>query len=133
MKTITVISEDRIGLLADISYILSKSKINIEGVTVDVCSTKAIIAITVKHPEKAVKVLNENGYSANSSDTLVVKHPRCDNCMQEIAALLSGQRIDIENVNMVSDDKASCIFTMNVNRPRKAVKILGDLLINRPA
>ncbi|MFA6530889.1 MAG: hypothetical protein WCT31_04110 [Candidatus Micrarchaeia archaeon] len=132
MKTITVISDDRIGLLSDITYILGKSRINIEGVNVDICSGKAIIAITVKNVEKAEKVLCENGYLISGSDSLILKYPKCENCVGKITEILAKQRILVENANMISDDVSNCFISMNVNRPRKAVKMLGDFLVNRP-
>jgi len=45
MKSITIVSEDRIGLLSDITYILGKARINIEGVDVSVVGGKAIVNI----------------------------------------------------------------------------------------
>lgn len=132
MKTITVISEDRIGLLSDITYILGKARINIEGVNVDVCSGKAIIAITVKNAEKAERVLMDNGYTISGSDSLIVKYPKCENCVGKITEILAKQRILVENASMISDDVANCFISMNVNRPRKAVKMLGEFLVNRP-
>ena len=64
MKTITIISEDRVGLLADISYILAKSKVNIDEINADIVDGKAVIKLAVGDKEKATKALADNGYGA---------------------------------------------------------------------
>lgn len=132
MKTITVVSKDRIGLLADISYLLGKGRVNIEGVSVDLCAGTAVIALTIKNADKAERILCDGGYCVNRSDTLVIKHPKCMNCKDQIVGMLATQKIAVENLNMISDDTENCVFSMNVNKPRKAVKVLGGMLINRP-
>jgi len=48
IKQITVVAEDKVGLLADISYILGKAKINIESLSVEVQGNKCLIDISVK-------------------------------------------------------------------------------------
>lgn len=132
MKTLTVVSKDRVGLLADISYLLGKGRVNIEGVSVDLCAGTAIIALTIKNADKAEKVLCEGGYCVSRSDTLVVKHPKCLDCKEKIVGMLANEKIAVQNLNIISDDMENCVYSMNVNKPRKAVKVLGGMLINRP-
>ena len=65
MKQITIVAEDKVGLIADISYILGKAKINIETIMVEVYGGKAVINLTVKDEIKAAKlydhtVINQN-------------------------------------------------------------------------
>ena len=61
MKSVTIVSDDRVGLLADISYVLGKSNVNIEGLSVDVVGGKAIISIEVKDQKKASDILAGTG------------------------------------------------------------------------
>ena len=75
MKSVTVVAEDRVGLLADISYILGKSSINIDALSVDVVGKKAIIALTVKDPKHAGSVLEKNGFGIAEMDSIVIKLP----------------------------------------------------------
>jgi hypothetical protein len=132
MKMITVVSDDRVGLLADISYVLGKSGINIEGVNVDVCAGKAIVALALKNTEKAEEVLSNSGYSVNPSDWLFIKHGS-EPSIDELKRTLLRHRIHVEKLNLVAQDIAHSIYAMSVDRPRKAVKVLREILINGPA
>jgi hypothetical protein len=131
MKTVTVIADERPGLLSDISYILGKSRINIESFNVSVCGGKVVVALCVRNPKKAEEVLMGNNYLVNPSETLIVRQQGNGNAVHTVLEMLAKQRITIENIDTISGDGESCILAMNVDRPRKAVKVLGDILINR--
>ncbi|MCX6773186.1 MAG: ACT domain-containing protein [Candidatus Micrarchaeota archaeon] len=57
MKQITIVADDKVGLLADISYILGKARVNIDAISVEVHGGKAIISLTFKDDKKAISLL----------------------------------------------------------------------------
>ena len=130
MKSVTVVSQDRDGLLADISYILGKSNINIESLSVDIIGQKAIIALTVKDYKKASNVLNSNGFETAQNDPIVIKLPNRPEELSKIANRLALEKINIENLLVLGNDVHTGVFAINVDKPRKAVKLLNDVLIN---
>lgn len=130
MKSITVVADDRIGLLADISYILSKSNVNIEALSVDVVGKKAVIAFIVKDPLRASEVLSKNGFRIAEMNSIVIKLPNKPDEITKIADRLSDQDVHIENVNILTSDNNGGVFAINVDKPRKAVKLLNDFLIS---
>ena len=75
MKNLVLIVDDKVGLMADISYILGKAKINIEGLHAATIGTKSVLTITVKDEKKARTVLEANGYKIMSDEFLVAKLP----------------------------------------------------------
>ncbi len=132
MKMITVVSDDKVGLLADISYILGKSGINIDGVNVDICAGKAIVALALKNPDRAGEVLTSNGYTVNPSEWLFIKRSS-EPGLDELKQMLLRHRIHVEKLNLVAQDIAHSIYAVSVDRPRKAVKVLREILINGPS
>ncbi|MBI5224088.1 ACT domain-containing protein [Candidatus Micrarchaeota archaeon] len=125
MKTITVVSPDRVGLLADISYILSKSNINIEGLCVDVVGGKAIISIEVKDPSSASTVLKQNNFTL-VEDSLVLKMPHLDN--QNLLSILKSGKIEVSSLSEITHDDTDCVVAVAVDKPRKASKLLSPFL-----
>ena len=130
MRNITVVAEDRVGLLADISYILGKSNINIEALTVDIVGKKAVIALTVKDYKKATTVLESNGFRITEFESLVIKLPNRPEEISRITERLAGEKVSIENMHVLGNDSMTGIFALNVDKPRKAVRLLGDVLLN---
>ena len=72
MKTITIVEQDRVGLLMDISYILGKEKINIESITANAIGGKAIITLMVNDGSEAKKTLAKNGFHIIEEDLIMV-------------------------------------------------------------
>ena len=131
MKSVTIVSEDKVGLLADISYILGKAKVNIESISVDVVAGKAIITLTVRDPVKSKDVLERNGYTVAESNVLVIKLADKPGELSKITNMLAGEDVSIHNVHMLSRDGKNTVLAIVVDKPKKASKMLDEYLINK--
>jgi len=104
MKTINILAEDKVGLLADISYILGKNNINIDGLNMDIVGKKAIISLVVK-------ISNNPG------------------AVSEITNMLIKEKINVENLSVISSNTNEGVFALIVDKPRKANRILSRYTI----
>lgn len=130
MKTITIVADDRVGLLADISYILSKSKINIEAVSVDVLSGKAIVVLTLGNFDKAKTVLEASGYKVEEVNTIMIKLPDQPGELNKVTQLLAKEGISINNLRMISKDGKQTVISLTVDKPKRASTLLKEHLLN---
>lgn len=133
MKTITIISDDKVGLLADISYILAKAGINIESLGVDVVATKAIIMLSVGDDEKARSALEASGYRVTEENMVVVKLSDKPGELSKVTKTLAEKGVNIENVLMLSRDGKNTILSLVVDQPSKASKLLKEYIIAEKA
>ncbi len=129
MKVLTIVADDKVGLLADISYILSKSRINIDSVNVDVVSGKAIITLSLSDVIKGKTVLEASGYSVEGGEAVIVKMPDQPGELNRITAMLSKDGINIENVHTLSKDGKSTVLSIRTDKPKRAATILKNYLI----
>lgn len=129
MKDVTVIAPDKVGLLADISYILGKARVNIESIAVTSVGGKSIITVLVKNSQKAMDVLQRNGFKVSSGNVIFVKLEDKPGRLSEIAKMLADQKISVENLNLISRDGKNTIVGIAVSRPRKAKKVLAEYLV----
>lgn len=130
MKTITVVSDDKVGLLADISYVLAKSKVNIDSLNAELIGRKAIITLLVKDPDRARTVLGRSGYRITEAESIVVRVSNKMGEIEKIGERLSHAGVNIEHVNMLSSTPSEGIFVFKVDKPRKASNILADCIVN---
>ncbi|VVB98333.1 ACT domain protein [uncultured archaeon] len=128
MKPITIVENDKVGLLADISYILSKNKINIETISVNVVGGKAIIVITVNNPKKALEVLSQNGYKNLEEDYFVIKLSDKPGELNRVTLVLSQGGVNILNVHLLSRDGSQTLVALKVDKERKAKELLKEFL-----
>ncbi|MDD5340287.1 MAG: ACT domain-containing protein [Candidatus ainarchaeum sp.] len=131
MKVLTIVADDKVGLLADISYILSKSRINIDSVNVDVVSGKAIITLSISDVIKGKTVLEASGYSVEGGEAVIVKMPDQPGELNRITAMLSKESINIENVHTLSKDGKSTVLSIRTDKPKRAATVLKAYLITR--
>lgn len=129
MKTLTIVADDKVGLLADISYILGKAKINIENISVDVVGGKAIITIGVSDKERTKSVLEAANYKVNDVESIVVKLQDKPGELSKITNLLAKEGINITNVHMITKDGKNTIIALIVDKPRKAELLLKDYML----
>ena len=127
MKAVTIVSEDRVGLLADISYVLGKSSVNIDGLSVDVLGGKAVIGLEVRDPKKAHDILERNGFKTTPPESIVIKV--ANHSMVKITEMLETEKVNVLNLLMLSQDKSDGVFALNVDKPRKAHKMLAPFML----
>jgi hypothetical protein len=127
MKAVTIVSEDRVGLLADISYILGKSSVNIDGLSVDVMGGRAVIGLEVRDPKKAQDILERNGFKTTHPEAIVIRVS--NGSVDKITDMLEMEKINVLSMAMLSQDKGDGIFALSVDKPRKAHRMLIPFMI----
>ncbi|MCX6770125.1 MAG: ACT domain-containing protein [Candidatus Micrarchaeota archaeon] len=129
MKSITVVAEDRVGLLADISYILGSSHINIESLSVIVQSTTSMVNITVKDEKRATDLLRKNGFKVLESEMLLVKIKNEPTQMAAFTAKLSSNKISIVSMHPLAKQGGYDTFALKVDHIAKAKRVLSTYLV----
>lgn len=129
MKPITIIENDKVGLLADIAYILAKNKINIETINVNVVCGKAIIGLTTNDPKKAADVLYKGGYKNINQDYFVIRLEDKSGELNRIASLLSQSKINITNVHLLARDGKQTIIALSTDKIKKAREVLKGFFV----
>ncbi len=129
MKSITVVADDKVGLLADISYVLAKSKINIDSVSVEVIAGKAIISLGVADTLKAKHVVEAAGYKVEEANSIVVKLVDDPGELNRLTAMLAKEGISLQAVHTLSKDGKNTIIALLVDKPRRANTLLEKFLI----
>jgi hypothetical protein len=128
MKSLTVVSEDKVGLLADISFILAKSNINIEAIDFDVVGKKALVTLTVADSDLAKNALNSSGYKVTDDNCLMIKLSDKPGEFNKVASMLSHEGINIEKVHLITKEGKRTILSISVDKPESAARILDDYL-----
>lgn len=128
MKQLTIVAEDKVGLIADISYILGKARINIDAITAEVYGGKAVLNLTVRDEKKAARLLEANNYKILESEVLVVKVKDEPGELSAISRRLKEAGINIENLYLVTRGEGFAIDALKVDKPKKAKKVLSQWL-----
>lgn len=128
MKQISVVVDDKVGLLADISFILGKSHINIESIASSSVGGKCVLNLTVKEEKRAIDVLAANGYKCLESDVIVVQMDNTPGTLAQLTRLLADSKINIENLLILTQDDKRSVYALKVDKPKLAEKLLTPYL-----
>ncbi|MFA5077582.1 MAG: ACT domain-containing protein [Candidatus Micrarchaeia archaeon] len=129
MKPIILVENDRVGLLADISYILAKNKINIDTISVNVIGDRVVLVLTLSDNKKAVAVLGENGYKNIKEDYFAVKVDDKPGELNRITSMLSKAKVRISNVHLLTRDGKHTVIALKTDKAKKAREVLKDFLV----
>ncbi len=130
MKQIAIVSDDKVGLLADISYILGKARINIESISVQTHGGKGVINLTVKDDQKAIKMLSSNGFEVLSSEIMLIRLKDEPGEMSKMTKMLKDNHVNIESLYIVArGEDGFAIHALKVDKPKKAKKLLSHSIM----
>ena len=129
MRSVVIVTEDKAGLLSDISYILSKSGVVISGIDLDVVGGKAILSLSVKDPGRAKGVLERNGFKIVEPKALVIKISHSLRSFADVMRMLEKKKVRIEDYSEITSDDNGGVFALMVNKRRKASRLLENFMI----
>jgi hypothetical protein len=122
---ISVFLENRKGRLYEVCSLLGKNKINIRALTIAETPEFGILRIVVDKPQEAIKLLKNNGFTANLTDIVAVEVEDKPGGLAGILKVLSTDDINVEYMYGFiekSSDKALLVFRFE--ETDKAIKIL---------
>ena len=129
MRGITIISDDKIGILADLSYVLGKERVNIENISAHAVGDKVVIYLTVNDYNKALEVLKKNGFNVLVEKEIIIKLVDKPGQLSKITQILKEAKINIKNIYIVSRDGKETLVGLITDKPRKTKEVLKEYLI----
>ena len=129
MKQLTIVVDDKVGVIADLSYLLGKMKINIDALSAEVHGGKGVINIMVSDEEKASKILKSNGYNVLSGEIMVIKVRDEPGALSEISGKLQKAKINIKSLYLISRGEGFALDAVIVDKPKIAKKLLAEHLV----
>ncbi|MCD6227626.1 hypothetical protein J7J90_03980 [Candidatus Micrarchaeota archaeon] len=122
--------ESKPRVLAHITYLLSKSKVNIEDINYVDTGDRVIVDLTVDDPKKAVGVLQQNKYEPTMlGKFMLVALKDQPGELFKISKMLDDNGVRLLRVDIVSKGSKMAVVSLLVDKKRKAEKLLKPYLI----
>ena len=129
MKSIKLITQDRPGLIVEISEKLAQQNINIqeiEGKTVD---RYAIVALVVDRPDDAMHLLLEQGFQAVSDDLITIRIVDKPGALAMVTRELTDAKLSIRGISTLQRQDGYCFVALSTDNDAVARKLLQDSLL----
>ena len=129
MKEIVIVTENRAGLVADISEALGSRGINIETLDAEEVHDLAVVELTVDRYDEALAALRDAGFDAISEDALVIRLPDEPGALARVAKRFKDAGIDLRSIRIIRRQQGSALVALATERTAQARALVKDCLI----
>ena len=131
MKQIVIISDDRPGVIADLSRVLSEKGINIETINTDTGSARgdAVVILTTDNYDEALKALRDTPFTAISEDAFVIRLKNEPGSLAKIAGRFKDANINIRSMHIIKRTGDCSLVALVTEKTDQARELLKDVLV----
>jgi len=130
MKQITVVTEDRPGVLAEITDALAGVGVNIEDLSAEAIGGTMVAILTVDHYDEALRSLSGRSFKAVTEDALVVQLDDRAGELARIAQRFKEANINLRSVRTIRRWGGKCFVALAAERTDEAMALVKDVLVS---
>ena len=132
MEQISIILRSKPGVLAEITEIMSKSKINIDNIQAETVGEYGIIVMKVEKNkcDLALKKLRDASFNAVTEKCLLIKLKDEPGALAKIANKFKDANINIRSLRILGRDGKTSIVAISTERTENAKDLVQDELIS---
>jgi len=124
-REIVVKTEDRAGLLAEISRLLGDMGINLLSIALDVAGELAVVRLLATSQSYAMEALMDAGFSVEERDVVVVELPHYPGFLCRVSEALARKQISLVDLHAtVSEEGSSGVVVFSCSDNGRAVQML---------
>jgi len=128
MQQLTIITQDRPGLLAEIAEALAAAGINIEDLDAEAAGPTSAISIAVDHYDAAVRLLTARGWKVFAEDTIVVEMPDEPGAIARVAKRFSDAGVNLRSVRFIERRRGKALVAISAPDEAQALALVQDIL-----
>lgn len=129
MKQITIIHQDRPGLLSDISELLGAAGVNIENIEAESFDATAVITLIVDKYDVALRALTVSPFNAISEDALVVRVPDKPGELALLMKRFKDANISLRSLVILKHDAGYAFVALSTHNTLESQNLVRDILV----
>jgi len=124
MKQITIIADDRVGLVADIAKALGDRGVNIETLDAESEREQGIVVLTVNQYDEALRALRSIALTAITEDAILVKIKDEPGALAKVAMRFKEADINLKSLRIVKRETGCSLVAICAEKPGEAAELL---------
>src|SRR5690606_29470091 len=129
MKQISVVTDNRSGVLAELSRALAVRGVNIESIDGEGARETGVISLTVDRYDEALLALQEAGFQAVSEDALIIRLKDAPGALARVAERFKSENLNIKSLRFLRRDSGYALVTLVTEDNHRARTLVDDLLV----
>ena len=124
-QEILIRSEDREGVLAEVTRVLSDMGINVIGIRLQTANDEAVIHLLTSSQSYACEALQDAGYDMSERDVVVLDLPHHPGFLRRASEALARKEISINDLYLsVSDESKTGVVVLTCSNNAHAIQLL---------
>ena len=125
-KQLLAVTENKVGMLAEVSSAVSGSGVNIQAINAYAVGKEANFRLITDNNQKAQQVLQFKGYEVSEQEVVMVELPNKVGVLKVAADKLKAAGIDLSYIYGTTCSAGyDCLLVLASNNNAQAEKILG--------
>jgi hypothetical protein len=130
MKQIIIVSEDRPGVVAEISEAMAAAGVNIETIVAETVAGSGVTIMSVDRYDEALRALAQTPFHAISEDAIVVQLDDHPGELARITRRLKEAQINLRSIRIIRREGGKSIVAIGTERTDQAMSLLSDVLVS---
>lgn len=124
VEQVSIFLENKVGRLAEVTEVLSESKINIKALSLADTADYGILRLILADPEHARETLRKNGFTVGQTDVAAVEVPHSPGGLNAIVELMGSSGINIEYMYGFPFKSENAVMIFRFDNLDKALEVL---------
>jgi len=131
MKQLTIISENKFGILTEISEALASAEVNIESIDAELVGDHVVIVLIAEPYDRARQVVHQfPDMQVVTEDAILVKLRNEPGALAKIARRFTDAGVGVRSVRFIQRDKNYGLVAISTDRTDKAMALVSDVLVS---
>jgi hypothetical protein len=127
VKQISVFLENKSGRLAEVTKVLGDGGINLRALTIADTADFGILRIIADNTERALKILENSGFTARVTDVLGVEVPDRPGGLASVMDVFAKNDVNIEYLYVsLEKNESNAIVIFKVENVQKGIRVLKE-------
>lgn len=129
MKRITIISDNRAGVMAEITEALAEAGVNIETLDAETFGSTGVTLLTVDRYDEALQALARTPHHAISEDAIVVQLDDKPGELARIMKRFKEASINLRSIHIIRRDAVKTIVAISTRQIEEATELVKDVIV----
>jgi len=131
VKQLSLITQSKIGLIAEITEALAAENINIENIDAKSFEDKAVIVMSVDNYELAMEILERfENFQIVAEDVILIKLQNEPGALAKIARRFTDAKISLRSISFVHRNQEAGLVAISTERSAAALELVKDELVS---
>jgi len=130
MKQLSIITEDRFGVMTEITEALALAGVNIESLDAETLGDHVVIVMTVDQYDLALQTIHKlKNMRVVTEDAILIKLPNEHGALARIARRFTDAGIDLRSIRFVERNADIALVAISTDRTEAALALVADYLL----